>query len=366
MSEGGKVTMFQVRPFEPKTLLWWMDEIDDIDREPVYQRLGKVWSSEDKAYLIDSILNEYDIPKFYLADFTYVSTSLNHKGKKFAIIDGKQRFEAISDFYEGRLTLAKDFVWTRDPSLKLGGLSYRDLKASYPKVSSKFENFSISVMSVITDDEATINELFVRLNNSKPLTGSEIRNAMVGPIPTLIRQLAEHSFFQTRVRFKVNRMQGHNAAAKLLLIEHRGKLVDTKKTQLDNFVDESIKAENADFNRAAERVQAVLDRMDRIFVEHDPLLSSQGPVTPYYWLVRNADAREDPVVREFLLRFDARRRLAKHIATDEPGELEQDLTTFELMNRNTNDQGSLTSRCSILRRWFDRFLLDRNILTPNE
>jgi hypothetical protein len=359
MSESaGSLKMFQVRPFEPKTLLWWLDEADDIDFSPVYQRRGKVWTDKDKAYLIDSILNEYDIPKFYLADFTYVSTSLNHAGKKFAVIDGKQRFEAIRDFYEGRLTLDADFVWARDPSVSLGGLSYRDLKANYPKIASRFDNFSISVMSVITDDEAKINELFVRLNNSKPLTGSEVRNAMLGPVPDLIRQIAEHTFFKDRVRFKVNRMQGHNSAGKLLLIEHRGRLVDTKKAILDKFVEEGIKAENPDFNRAAQRVVAVLDRMDRIFVMNDPLLGSQGPVTPYYWLVRNANERDDDSIREFIVKFEERRKKRKTLTGSI--ELSQDLATFESMNRNTNDQGSLNARYSILRRWLDRFLLDRN------
>lgn len=353
--------MFQVRPFEPRTLLWWLDERDNIDFEPVYQRRSKVWSPEDKAFLIDSILNEYDIPKFYLADFTYVSTGLNHKGSKFAVIDGKQRFESIRDFYDGKLTLDPDFVWTNDPTLKLGGLGYRDLKANYPKVASKFDNFGIHVMSVITDDEARINELFVRLNNSKPLTGSEVRNAMRGPIPALIRTIANHGFFESCVKFSKNRMQHHNVAGKLLLVEHRGKLVDTKKTNLDKFADEAVKAENPDFNRAADRVLAVLSRMATIFTQHDVLLASQGPVTPYYWLVRNADAKEDSMIREFLLKFqDLRRVRAK--ADTQGSDLEQDLGAYDMLNRNTNDQGSLTARYAILRRWFDTFQRDRDSL----
>ena len=94
---------------QPRTLLWWLDEKDNIDFEPVNQRKGEVWSPEDKSFLIDSIFTEYNIPKFYLADFTYVSTGLNHKGKKFAVIDGKQRFESIKNFYDGKLLLNPDF-----------------------------------------------------------------------------------------------------------------------------------------------------------------------------------------------------------------------------------------------------------------
>jgi hypothetical protein len=354
--------MFQVRPFEPRTLLWWLDERDNIDFEPVYQRKGEVWSPEDKSFLIDSILNEYDIPKFYLADFTYVSTGLNHKGKKFAVIDGKQRFESIKNFYDGKLLLNPDFVWINDPALKLGGLGYKDLKANYPKVASKFDNFGIHVMSVITDDEAKINELFVRLNNSKPLTGSEVRNAMRGPIPVLIRDISEHDFFKSHVRFSKKRMQELNVAGKLLLVEHRGKLVDTKKTHLDKFAEEAIKAQNTDFKRAADRVNVVLSRMSGIFTQRDPLLSSQGPVTPYYWFIRNADVKEDSGLREFFVNFEKLRRMrTKTVGQD--SELKQDLAAYDIMNRSTNDQGSLNGRYSILLRWFERFKLDRASLS---
>jgi hypothetical protein len=36
-----------------------------IDVEPAYQRRGDIWTLEKKQLLIDSILNDYDIPKLY-------------------------------------------------------------------------------------------------------------------------------------------------------------------------------------------------------------------------------------------------------------------------------------------------------------
>ena len=65
---------------------------------PVYQRRGGLWSPKNKAFLIDSILNDFDIPKLYIADFTWGNTTLNHQSKAYAVIDGKQRFETIFDF----------------------------------------------------------------------------------------------------------------------------------------------------------------------------------------------------------------------------------------------------------------------------
>lgn len=42
----------------------------------VLPRKGGIWSERDKAYLIDSIINGFDIPKFYLSDFGMRSSTL--------------------------------------------------------------------------------------------------------------------------------------------------------------------------------------------------------------------------------------------------------------------------------------------------
>jgi hypothetical protein len=270
--------MFTIRPLEARTTNWWHAQRERIDMSPPYQRRGRIWSPDAKAYLIDSILNEFDIPKFYVADFSHRDSPLNKAASQYAVIDGKQRFEAIFDFYANRVALNEDFQFSPDPALSLGGLRYQDLRSIYPKVARKFENFNLSVLSVITDQEAKINELFVRLNTSKPLAGPEFRNAMRGIVPQLIRGLACHSFFQHCIAFKVNRGEDRQAAAKLLLVEFRGELVDTKRAQLDRLVEEGAKAEASatEFNRAAERARKALEVMSDVFVSRDPLLRSQG------------------------------------------------------------------------------------------
>ncbi len=62
---------FKVTPHEARTLIWWLTRRNKIDMNPPYQRRGRLWSDSDKAFLIDSILNGYDIPKLYVADFTW-------------------------------------------------------------------------------------------------------------------------------------------------------------------------------------------------------------------------------------------------------------------------------------------------------
>ena len=74
-----------------------------IDMDPEYQR-GYVWDIEDKVSLIDSIFNKINIGQFTLVYLSF--KEYKEKGSKngYEILDGKQRLNAIIEFYEGRFT----------------------------------------------------------------------------------------------------------------------------------------------------------------------------------------------------------------------------------------------------------------------
>src|ERR1044072_671227 len=135
----------------------WYENRDCIQFDPPYQRKGGIWAKRDKAYLIDSIINGFDIPTFYLFDFGMRSSSLAQGNFVYAIIDGKQRFEAIFDFIEGRINLNYDFAFHLDDSVEAEGLSYNDLRNRYPELAYRFDRATFDVMSVSTDDAEVIN-----------------------------------------------------------------------------------------------------------------------------------------------------------------------------------------------------------------
>ena len=309
--------MFQILKLEPKPLIWWVSQRSKIDVKPPYQREGRLWSRADKAFLIDSILNGYDVPKVYMADFTVGVASLNRKGLPYAIIDGKQRLEAIFEFADGSLTLDDEFVLQEDPKLKLAGLGYSDLSKNYPEVADVFNTWPLSVVHVVTDDQEKIDELFVRLNRSKPLTGAEIRNAMAGPVTELNRFLVSHELFKSAISFPKKRAQDKNAATKLLIFEYNGKPVETKKASLDRFTLQAKKESRERVELASRRVLDTLDRMSEIFLPHDPLLRSAGVFPVYYWFVRENDAKQDQYVREFLNAFESARKENREMAADQ-------------------------------------------------
>jgi hypothetical protein len=328
--------MFVVRPFQATTLAWWHGERDDLDLSPPYQRSSGVWSNTDKAFLIDSIINGYDIPKFYVADFTYVSSALNLKGKPYAVIDGRQRFEAIFDFLDNRFRLNSDMVYLGEERISLSGMYFKDVKIAFPKIAQRIENFNINVMSVLTDQEEKINDLFVRLNKSKPLTGAEVRSAMVGDVPKFIRQIASSDFLTKYISFTTKRKQGENVAAKILLIEHRSAFVDTKKINLDRFAMEASLTES-EFEHSAIRVLKVLDSMCKQFKVSDPVLRSSGAIPLYYWLCKNFGEKIN--IRSELLSFE---NYKKEHSNYPP------IVAFNNASRSTNDPISYRVRYAVL------------------
>lgn len=371
--------MYSLEQHPARTLTWWYGQRENIDMDPPYQRRGLLWSKPDKQYLIDTILNDYDIPKLYLVNFAFISTPMNVRKLRFAVVDGKQRFEAIFGFFEDRFPLAGDFVLHEDPTRAVGGMTYSDLRRQFPDLASRFENYNLTVMTLATDDDQRINDLFIRLNRSKPLTGAEIRNAMEGAVPGMIRDVAAHEFFKSRIAFNVQRGADLNAAAKVLLIEFRGQLVDTKKRHLDRlvsagirsagaspklpgdvfidgFIETAVEVQSDNLEGALRRTRRVLDRMTEVFLSRDPLLTTQGPVTLYYWFVRNFPATPPNEIRDFLVQFESDRRLHRKAVQAGLDKIDDRLSLFEQYHRSTNDQRSLEIRFDIMVERFRPFV----------
>lgn len=341
-----------------KPLIWWYKQRDIIDFDPPYQRKGRLWSRSDKAYLIDSIINGFDVPKLYMADFQMGGIELNKTGKEYAIIDGKQRFEAVFDFFDQTLTLNADFVWRRDPKLQLGGLSLKDLRNNYPDIADAFETETFDVMSVITDDADDINELFVRLNRSKPLSGAEIRNAMIGEVPDMIRSIARHELFTDYIRFSTKRAGDFNAAAKIALFEYRGTPASTKKSDLDVFA-KMPRVDSERLDLAGNHCLTHLDSMTAVFLPRDELLASAGVFPVYYWFVRLAHPSLYTYMREFLVQFELERSKVRALAARNQlsgDDRERIYSRYDTLNRSTDDRRSHLGRVSILASLFGEWL----------
>lgn len=296
--------MLEVRMTKQKYLLDWYKDRDKIDMDPSYQRRGDLWPLKNKQLLINSVLNRYDIPKIYLADFTYFDTPLKEKRKPYAVIDGKQRLTIFFSFFEDKLNLDETIVYNDSEEIKLTGLTYSGLKIKYPALAKRFEEFVPTVMSVISDKLEEVQELFIRLNLNVSISGPERRNAMPGPMPKFIRDFSVHEFFRKYADFPINRGQDLNVAAKLLVMEDRRGFADTKKSDLDHFVLSNEDRSFSYIKRYYDQASTTLDKMTKVFNKKDRLLKKSTQITLYYWLVKNYAQKYIIEIRDFLDDFE--------------------------------------------------------------
>ena len=186
---------------------------------------------------------------------------------------------------------------------------------------------------------------------------------MPGPAPTVIRALAEHPFFKRNIRFNTLRGQDKNAAAKILLLEHSQRLWGTKKSELDRFVLEAEETTvvspsvhshlfseqiTEDFEAAYGRGKRVLDIMSELFAVSDPILSSAGALSLYYWLIRNHEAEYGRFLRGFLITFEKLRLNNRKALNSGEDNIDDELVKYDIYNRSPDDVGSLEVRYSIL------------------
>jgi hypothetical protein len=345
------MSYIETNPVQHSTILRIYSEKDIIVNNPEYQRNGGVWTTEKKQLLIDSILNNYDVPKIYFHQ--YDRKERQTTGKSYAIIDGKQRIETIWAFIEGRFCLSDDFEYQDDTNIRLAGLSYDDISKEFPKIKIKFDSFVLPIVGVQTDDLDLIEDMFSRLNEAVPLNSAEKRNAFGGDMVNEIRKISKHPFFASKVKFGNNRYQHYEAAARLLLIEvsteEGGKIYDTKKVYLDSMVKNYRSGQMNFISRVSNTVTKYLDIMDACFSLVDNLLRAQGNITVYYLLFKWAEEVKFTITRSQLLTFTELVKSNREVA-----EINYEIANFDLLEydrltqQGTNDASNIKERLRII------------------
>lgn len=355
---------FRMRPLRSNDVHQLFEWRDEIDLDPPYQRLS-VWDKEKRQTFIDSVLNGFDIPKLYFHDVEDSSRS----EYRYAVIDGKQRMQALWEFMSNQLPLADDFVFFDDPKLDARSLLYDDLMSEAPRLRARFDDFNIPITIVETEDENFIDDLFARLNIQMALSAAERRNALGGPLPFIIRKIGVSRFFTKFVRIRNDRLQHFDLAAKFLYLTHVGDVASTKKRTLDAFVstfrryrdEKKPLASEKSLRRLQRETEAVLKEMRGFFIRRDRLLSSSGRTTLYFHLFRKLLALEQDMplthkmLEEFNERVTAARRKSQRRATgsnESLSRVEQRLLEFDREKQTPNDHGAIKRQYALMRRYF--------------
>src|SRR6266567_2088440 len=146
------------------------DYIYRIDLDADYQR-EKIWSRKNQEELLDSILQNIDIPKLYLVK-TRDSESFDYE-----CIDGKQRMNTLLSFYKPDATEQSPLT------VRVAGekFTYKRLVKEHPTLGKKIDDFELTVVVyAVIDDDEFIREIFRRLQLGVRLNSGEMLNSLTG------------------------------------------------------------------------------------------------------------------------------------------------------------------------------------------
>lgn len=350
----------------PNTILEWYLKRDSLDFNPRYQREGLVWNLKNKQLLIDSIINDFDIPKFYFHLNTIKDNPIVNIHKKdhlFSIIDGKQRLSSIFEFIENKWPLPNDFIFFKNPSIDLSGLYYKDIAIRYPNIRVKFDNYYIDSIFIQTSDIKMVHLLFLRLNSGISIKNPEIRKAMYGFITEQIEnEVITNEFFQRKIKLKNKFSDYFNIFSKLLIIEYAdltNNTVNLSKSAIDNFFEKNSD-ENRSLLTAFNKVKVNLSVMCDVFQDKDDLLNKVGSIILYYLLIKKINNKISNlmVIREFLLEFELMRKDNKMLIKDNSAD--NRLLEFDRLNQqgSTNIK-SFIERIQLLELFFEDYLVNK-------
>ena len=336
---------------ETKTIKWLNHYQETIDFSPSYQRLGRLWKRDQKQLLADSILNGFDIPKFY---FQFMPSISENKSKfyNYAIIDGKQRIEAILGFINDEFPLSDTFVFfNKENHDEIAGKYFSEIEICAPAVAARFWQYELNIVFMDTTEPDMNNEMFIRLNSGITVNTAEKRNATGGKLSNEIQIFCQNSkFFQQKINITNKRFIHHDLALKFLMIE-MGEWTLTKNA-VDKFV-----LEQKDFNTncamALRRVQQVLSKFEFAFYTKDRLLSKKNIVLTLY-------AAQDKIslefLRPFLEQFEEMRETSIQ-ASKQNQECDQTLVEFSrLLQQGSDKKSSIQRRREIMLEQFDTYL----------
>lgn len=157
-----------------------------------YQR-KLVWSSEEKRYLIDSVLRGYPVPLILLAE----RVQTYGKGK-YEIIDGIQRFNAIFTFIEnsydfnGKYFDINEFARAKQAAEDGKFVPVTGQLFLSPEECANILDYQLAITVYPTADEHSITDVFGRINSGgRRLSPQEQRQAGVtAEFAKLVRTLA--------------------------------------------------------------------------------------------------------------------------------------------------------------------------------
>jgi hypothetical protein len=235
---------------------------------PDYQREPNIWRPKDKQLLIDSILNDIDIPKLYFYK--------ERGGKIYDVVDGQQRLWAIWEFIDNEY------------SCKIQGQSkrFKELDSHIQKKILSYE-LQITLITDVSDDY--LRQLFLRLQLGLLLKTGEKLHAMTGTIRDFVfKSMIKHRFIKA-ITIPKRRYAKETLCAQICINSFSMEEVDefsrTRYEDLRYFFEKYQNPTGKDlkfYNDRSKSIVSTLDRIDHYFKDNARNLRNRSMILSVY------------------------------------------------------------------------------------
>ena len=251
-----------------------------IDLDADYQR-EKIWSRKDQEKLLDSIIENIDIPKLYLARVK------DDEQFDYECIDGKQRMTTLLSFLKPEP--AEDNPLT----LRIKGekYTYKRLKEELPGLAEKLEGFELTFViypGSVTEDEEFLREIFRRLQLGVRLNSGELLKTFTGTLRDFIyKSIGNNGPFLRFTKLSEKRFSRPFTLAQICINSfarnENGEFVRARYDDLADFINDNYGLRKNDENLI--RIKEVLQIMDSCFKRKAESISSRAAAVSAYLFV---------------------------------------------------------------------------------
>lgn len=255
--------------------------IDDylyrIDLDADYQR-EKIWSTKQQEELLDSIVNDIDIPKIYLV------RAKDNKQFDYECVDGKQRMTTLSRFFKAEPEEETPLTIR----LLQEQYTYDRLKIEHPSIAKRIEDYDLSFCIYESLDDEYVREIFRRLQLGVRLNSGELLKTRTGTIRDFIyKEIGNDGPFLRNTNLSRKRFSRPFTLAQICINSFsRAKNQEFTRARLqdiEDFFDEYHDLGRKDANLI--RITNVLKTMDKAFGKGAGNISSRAIAVSGYLFV---------------------------------------------------------------------------------
>ena len=276
---------------------------------PEYQREPRLWPTERKARLIDSILRDIDIPKLYFykvptetpsgssareaVDSAAEETTSISEETNYEVVDGQQRLWAIWDFLDGEYSLE--------------GKKFGDLTDGQPDA---IRNYMLQVTVMEDAGDEYLQEMFLRLQLGLPLNMGEKLNALSGAMKDLVfKGLALHEFV-SNLGIPERRFARQTLCAQICINSFArattGSFARTRYEDLQYFFqkfEHPIGSDKTTFDTQSEKIATILDDLWQAFAKDTKRLRNRSYILSVYLFYEELSGKEEGISTEEKTQF---------------------------------------------------------------